>query len=60
VPRGGSLNALGGGARTLARQEVVGALFGRDRRGRLLILRYTSPEADAHELVRASLATVVG
>jgi hypothetical protein len=45
----------GGGARLLARQEVAGALLGRDRRGRLLILRYTSPEAEAHELVRATL-----
>jgi hypothetical protein len=46
----------GSGGRTLARQELVGALLGRDRRGRLLILRYTSPEAEAHELVRATLA----
>jgi hypothetical protein len=45
------------GARMLARQELVGALLGRDRRGRLLILRYTSPEAEAHELVRAALVS---
>lgn len=47
----------GTGGRTIARQETSGALLGRDRRGRLLFLRYTSPEADAHELVRVSLAT---
>ena len=45
------------GARMLARQDLLGALLGRDRRGRLLILRYTSPEADAHELVRATLVS---
>ena len=49
-----------GGARLLARQEVVGALLGRDRRGRLLLLRYTSPEAEAHELLRASLVAPRG
>ncbi|HEV7589092.1 MAG TPA: hypothetical protein VGO40_13340 [Longimicrobium sp.] len=48
----------GRGARLLARREMVGALLGRDRRGRLLILRYTSPEAEAHELVRATLVPV--
>jgi hypothetical protein len=48
----------GGGARLLARQEVAGALLGRDRRGRLLILRYTSPEAEAHELVRGTLVPI--
>jgi len=42
--------------RLLARQEVIGALLGRDRRGRLLILRYASPESEAHELVRVTLA----
>lgn len=46
----------GSGGRAIARQEMNGALLGRDRRGRLLLLRYTSPEADAHELVRVSLA----
>ena len=46
------------GARLLARQEVAGALLGRDRRGRLLILRYTSTEAEAHQLVRGTLAPV--
>jgi hypothetical protein len=50
----------GSGGRTLVRREMVGALLGRDRRGRLLILRYTSPEADAHELVRAAVVPVSG
>jgi len=50
----------GSGGRTLVRREMVGALLGRDRRGRLLVLRYTSPEADAHELVRATLVPVSG
>lgn len=50
------ISTLGrGGARMLARQEMVGALLGRDRRGRLLLLRYASPEAETHELVRATL-----
>ncbi|MFL5537542.1 MAG: hypothetical protein ACJ8J0_01035 [Longimicrobiaceae bacterium] len=49
-----------GRARLLARQELVGALLGRDRRGRLLILRYTSPAAEAHELVRATLVPIEG
>ncbi|HKP75819.1 MAG TPA: hypothetical protein VJT67_09780 [Longimicrobiaceae bacterium] len=41
--------------RVIARREVDGALLGRDRRGRLLFLRYTTPAAEAHELVRATL-----
>ncbi|MFL5381017.1 MAG: hypothetical protein ACJ8GN_00700 [Longimicrobiaceae bacterium] len=46
----------GRAAHVLARQELAGALLGRDRRGRLLLLlRYASPEAEAHELVRATL-----
>jgi hypothetical protein len=49
-----------GGGRMLVRQELPGALLGRDRRGRLLLLRYTSPEAEAHELVRASLVAAGG
>jgi hypothetical protein len=47
------------GAYVLARQELPGGLFGRDRRGRLLFLRYTSPEAEAHELLRGTLAARV-
>lgn len=45
----------GGGGRMLARQDLVGSLLGRDRRDRLLLLRYTTPEAEAHALVRARL-----
>jgi len=45
----------GRGGRMLARREMAGFLLGRDRSDRLLVLRYTSPEAEAHELVRAAL-----
>lgn len=50
----------GSRGRMLARREITGFLLGRDRRDRLLILRYTSPEAEAHELVRAALVVAPG
>jgi hypothetical protein len=45
----------GRSGRMIARRELVGFLLGRDKRDRLLLLRYTTPEAEAHELVRATL-----
>jgi hypothetical protein len=47
----------GGTGRLMARQELAGFLLGRDRRDRLLLLRYSSPAAEAHELVRATLVS---
>lgn len=56
---GGTLvvSALSGdGAYLLARSEITGALLGRDRHDRLLILRYATPEANSYLLLRGSLA----
>lgn len=50
----------GGTGRLMARQELVGFLLGRDRRDRLLLLRYSSPQAESHELVRATLVPAGG
>jgi hypothetical protein len=46
----------GNGLRVLSRWEGAGGLLGRDRQGRPLVLRYTSPEADAYEVLRGTLA----
>lgn len=46
-----------GTIRTMLRQEIEGGLAGRDRQGNPLLLRYTSSEADAYDVVRVELRT---
>lgn len=56
---GGTLLVVGvaseGAMRTLSRHDLVGALVGRDRDGRPLLLRYASPDGDSYELIRGKL-----
>lgn len=44
------------GMRTIARREMEGAVLGRDRQGRLLMMRYTSADADGYEVLRVTSA----
>lgn len=46
----------GGGSHLVAREEITGAILGRDRRNRLLVLRYATPESESYELLRGTLA----
>ena len=45
------------GVRILARRDLPGALLGRDRRGRGLLLRYASADMNAYELMRLRAAS---
>lgn len=45
-----------GGLAIIGRAEMDGGLLGSDRARRPLLLRYTSPEADAYEIVRLRFA----
>ncbi len=56
---GGTLIAAalrpGGGFSLIAREELTGALLGRDREWRALLLRYASDSADRYALMRVTL-----
>ncbi len=45
----------GGGIARVARAQVSGALLGRDRHGRALVLQYTGPNAESYRLSRLVL-----
>jgi hypothetical protein len=45
-----------GALRTIARQEVAGALLGRDRQGNALLLRYAGGDEDHYEVARMRLS----
>lgn len=44
----------------IVRTQVEGALLGRDRRGRLLVLQYAGPEGESYRLVRMVLGAAEG
>jgi hypothetical protein len=42
----------------IARTEAAGALMGRDRQRRLLMLRYATPAADAYQVLRVTITAI--